>query len=177
MFFFGFFGVMSRQKELGQFKDTSCKSCGNVAVYNLIKIYNVFYLFFIPIFKWGNRYYAQCKTCNSIFQVEDNTGKEIEEGKLHNLSTDTMTLVYDSKKGNPFDQYASGVNAMHPQNDFNVGVNTNTNVNAENEKPVNPFAPGNNKRKGCIVCSSCGAEYEQSYKFCPDCGQKNNLHK
>lgn len=80
MFFIGIFGIENKDKKVKELTSLSCKKC-NGTTGELIKNYNYFHVFFIPIFKWDEKYYVTCNTCKSLFLISKEKGKSIEQGK------------------------------------------------------------------------------------------------
>jgi Zn finger protein HypA/HybF involved in hydrogenase expression len=80
MFFIGIFGIESKQKEIRIIRNISCKNCNAQSGLILIKKYSFFYIFFISIFKWNQRYYLVCNSCNSIYEISKEKGKIVEDG-------------------------------------------------------------------------------------------------
>lgn len=80
MFFFGIFGIQSKQKEIRQIQNIICKACGAISAYTLIKTCNCFEFFFIPLFKWGETYYLQDKRCGAVFEISKELGHRLERG-------------------------------------------------------------------------------------------------
>lgn len=95
MFFIGIMGIESKQKELRSINNMICKSCGRMTSYKLIKTYNCFQIFFIPVFRWGNQYYLVSKCCGSIFEVSKEHGEDLEKGNDSVLSNLNITIVED----------------------------------------------------------------------------------
>ena len=54
--------------------------------------YNTLSLFFIPIKKWGKRYYIKTKCCNSIYEVNADIGKLVESGVDVTISSADIIL-------------------------------------------------------------------------------------
>ena len=52
----------------------------------LIKTYSFFHFFFLPLFKWNEKYYVICNGCNSIFNIDKEKGKAIERGEKSEIS-------------------------------------------------------------------------------------------
>lgn len=100
MFFIGIFGVEERKKSIKFIQNIICKACGNMSSYELIKVYEVFHFFFIPIFKWNKRYYVVSRCCNSVFQIPLEIGEGLEEGKEINIEDSYLKEIYN--------QYNSG---------------------------------------------------------------------
>jgi hypothetical protein len=81
MFFIGIFGVETKEKELNDIQNIVCKACGSMSSYKFIKTYNQFHFFFIPLYKWGIKYYLISRCCRSTFEIPLVIGREIEEGR------------------------------------------------------------------------------------------------
>ncbi|MBP3916568.1 MULTISPECIES: zinc ribbon domain-containing protein [unclassified Clostridium] len=80
MFFIGIFGIDNKIKEIKILTSFSCKNCNISNGAKLIKSYNFFHFFFIPLFKWNEEYYVICNGCKSSFSISKEKGKEIERG-------------------------------------------------------------------------------------------------
>jgi hypothetical protein len=80
MFFFGIFGIESKEKELRFIQNVICKACSSMSTYRLIKVYNYFHFFFIPIFKWGEVYYVEARCCRAVFEIDKEVGRKLETG-------------------------------------------------------------------------------------------------
>lgn len=85
MFFIGIFGIDTKEKKI---KNTSfyCKNCNRDEVGYLRKTYNYFHFFFIPIFKWNEKYYLLCSNCNAYYEISKEKGKEFEQREDSNIS-------------------------------------------------------------------------------------------
>lgn len=81
MFFIGVFGIEEKQKEIGTIKNLSCKNCNEIGSrLTLYKTYSFLHIFFLPVFKWNDRYYAVCSGCNSIYEIPKEKGIRMEQG-------------------------------------------------------------------------------------------------
>jgi DNA-directed RNA polymerase subunit RPC12/RpoP len=81
MFFIGIFGIQNKEKEIKYLNNISCNSCNSESGAKLIKSYNFFHFFFIPLFKWNEKYYVICSNCSGIFEIPQEKGKRIENGE------------------------------------------------------------------------------------------------
>lgn len=81
MFFIGIFGVENKNKEIKILDNISCKICKGTVTGKLIKNYNFFHFFFIPLFKWNETYYVKCTGCKSLYTISKDKGKAIENGE------------------------------------------------------------------------------------------------
>ena len=87
MFFIGVFGIDNKEKEIKILNNFCCKNCNESSEAKLIKTYSFFsFLFFLPLFKWNEKYYVICNGCNSIFNIDKEKGKAIERGEKSEIS-------------------------------------------------------------------------------------------
>lgn len=99
MFFIGGFG---QKQEYLQFEQIiECPNCKQYTNLKILMTYTYFSFFFIPLFKWGKRYFAQTSCCNSICELDKEVGKAIEQGRITSLDL-------------------SSLHFMHPQNHMRV---------------------------------------------------------
>ncbi len=81
MFFIGIFGLQSKEKEITDSAKVQCRGCDKGLGGKLIKTYNFFHFFFIPLFRWGERYYLVCNGCASTYEIPNDKGRGIENGE------------------------------------------------------------------------------------------------
>lgn len=98
MFFIGIFGVENKQKEIKELKTIECKTCEIRTRGVLVKSYEYFHIFFIPIFRWNEKYYVMCKRCNSIYEISKERGKEIENDENLDIKLDDMVLIQEGER-------------------------------------------------------------------------------
>ncbi|SEF39839.1 zinc-ribbon family protein [Caloramator fervidus] len=79
MFFIGIFGIEPKEEEVKDINNIICKKCGRISSYKLIKQYNVFHFFFIPIYKWNKKYYLISRCCETIFEISTEYGQRLEK--------------------------------------------------------------------------------------------------
>jgi NADH pyrophosphatase NudC (nudix superfamily) len=52
----------------------------------VIKTYNVFHFFFIPLIKWGEKYYLKSRCCNTIYAIsKENLDRVKVERSFNNI--------------------------------------------------------------------------------------------
>lgn len=78
MFFIGIFGIENKDKEIKIIDNITCKRCNKIIRGKLMKNYDFFHFFFIPLFKWNENYYIVCNECNSVYTISKEKGKSIE---------------------------------------------------------------------------------------------------
>ena len=81
MFFIGIFGIRNKQKEIKFVDNIQCRNCDKGLGGKLIKTFNFFHFFFIPLFKWNEKYYIICSGCNSAYEIPKDKGKRAEKGE------------------------------------------------------------------------------------------------
>lgn len=73
-----------------------CKNCESMAHIEVFYTYHYFSLFFIPLFKWGKKYYAQCSRCGAIYNLPNELGKDIKKGVVSSVSDNDIEYVKGS---------------------------------------------------------------------------------
>lgn len=88
-------GISQGNKELrqGAGKMNICKKCGSYTTYKVFMTYMYLSIFFIPVFKWNIKYYAQSSCCKSIFLLDKEKGKMIKNGEVAIINDSDLTLV------------------------------------------------------------------------------------
>ncbi|EJO5348062.1 zinc ribbon domain-containing protein [Clostridium botulinum] len=91
MFFFGIFGINTKQEEIEDFENIVCKKCGTLSRYTVIKTYNIFHFFFIPLIKWGEKYYLKSRCCNTIYIIsKENLHCVRSQGNLNDIDLEEV---------------------------------------------------------------------------------------
>ena len=109
MFFF--IAVTTKMKELGNANNLVCPSCGALSYMTVTVMYEVLYLFFIPIFKWNKRYAATSSCCKSVFEVEHEAGQAFEKGETDTLNPSSLQKIHIySGKNNVCPYCGAGLN-------------------------------------------------------------------
>lgn len=86
-------GVNSGQKELKFNQLVICGQCGSYGRYQVFMTYMCLSLFFIPVLKWGKRYYVKMSCCGSVYELDSDTGKRIARGEALEIMASDLTLV------------------------------------------------------------------------------------
>ncbi len=105
MFFIGVFGIENKDKEIKILNDLNCKKCENRVMGRLLKNFDFFHFFFIPLFKWNEKYYVLCDKCRYVYSIPKDKGKAIERGEdvqvtywdLQEMYGDDYINTYDNK--------------------------------------------------------------------------------
>lgn len=98
MFFFGIFGIDTKTKEIKDINNITCRQCGRLGVYRLIKKYSFFHLFFIPVFRWGEAYFLVSRCCKSVFKISNEDGRKLEHGADVDMDKIEMQYLYGEEK-------------------------------------------------------------------------------
>ena len=91
MIFIG--SIAQGQKDLGFIQTLICKKCGRYSSVSVFMVYTYFSFFFIPLFKWGKKYYAVSNCCQTTFSIPDEIGKAIARGEAITLREDDLEIV------------------------------------------------------------------------------------
>ncbi len=86
MFFIGIFGIENKEKIIRNISKLYCKGCNDYVLGRVIKKYDFFHFFFIPLFKWNEKYYVMYDNCNHIYSISREKGKSIESDKEVEIS-------------------------------------------------------------------------------------------
>ena len=79
-------GVDTRDKALDYARQLVCPCCGRLGRVEVFLTYTCFSLFFIPLFKWGKRYFARAVCCGAVCELDAALGKRIERGEQLDLT-------------------------------------------------------------------------------------------
>lgn len=100
MIFIG--GVSQGQKQLDYHGQVViCGGCGAYGRYQVIMTYMYFSFFFIPLFKWGRRYYVQMSCCGTVYELNPEKGSAIAKGMDVEILKEDLTLIQKGG-GNPY---------------------------------------------------------------------------
>lgn len=104
------FGVNQGQKDIGSFGPVICGCCGRYGRYQVYMTYMCLSLFFIPVLKWGKRYYAETSCCHSLYELDPQAGRRLQNGQQTEIRPEDLTLI---RKGGGF--YGGGANQTWEQ--------------------------------------------------------------
>ena len=91
MFFIA--GISSKRDRLDYNQTIICSNCGKYSRYEVFMEYTCLSLFFIPVFKWGKKYYAKTSCCSSLYLTNKDIGKKIANNENINLTDQDLELV------------------------------------------------------------------------------------
>lgn len=96
MFFI--FGISSGEKRLDFNQTMVCSHCGHFGRLEVYMTYMYFSLFFIPLFKWGKRYFVKTSCCNAVSDISNELGKKIERGQVIEITPNDLHFQYRSSR-------------------------------------------------------------------------------
>ena len=50
-------------------------------------------LFFIPVLKWGRKYYAETSCCQSLYELDPQAGRRLQRGEQTEIRPEELTLI------------------------------------------------------------------------------------
>ena len=136
-------GVNQERKELGSVSHSGCMSCGSMGRYQVYMIYTCLSLFFIPILKWGRRYYVETTCCHCLYELNPEIGNRLRRGEQVEIQGVDLTLVRQGRTQG-FEGNAEGNSAQTKESAVNYGRR----------------------------CLTCGYETMEDFDFCPKCGDQ-----
>ncbi len=83
-------GISSGVKQLTFLQTIVCPKCDHFGRLTIFMTYTYFSFFFIPLFKWGKKYYAKTSCCNAVYSIAPELGKSIEKGETITLSQEDL---------------------------------------------------------------------------------------
>lgn len=96
MFFLISCGPRERQLDFSQVMD--CPVCGRTGTVEVYKRTQAFSLFFLPVYQWGEEYYARMSCCGAAVPLAHAWGKGIEDGSVESLPEDLFDQAEGSEK-------------------------------------------------------------------------------
>lgn len=94
-------GVNTRQKLIKELTQI-CEQCGAYGRFQLYATYQEFNVFFIPLFKWGYKYYVVSTCCGSVYGINEEVAEEIKEGDRETFSQSDLTIHQQGKNRCPY---------------------------------------------------------------------------
>ncbi len=85
-------GISQKQKKLEFNQMSVCPCCGRYGQVEIIMTYTYLMFFFIPLFKWGRRYYVVMKCCGTSTELDQEVGRAIETGEQVNLDLERIMV-------------------------------------------------------------------------------------
>lgn len=86
-------GINQGQKELSHSQLVVCAGCGGYGRYQVFMTYMCLSLFFIPVLKWGRKYYVKMSCCGAVYELNPKTGERIAGGEKVDITQRDLTLI------------------------------------------------------------------------------------
>ncbi len=87
-------GVSGGSKDLGTRRCRLFNCCGSaVTMAAVVCTFQQFTLFFIPIFRFGKRYFITCPNCGTVYEMTKEEGKRIEKDYSAEVDPSQMYAV------------------------------------------------------------------------------------
>ena len=86
-------GINSGQKKLASGQMVICKVCGGYGRYQVFMSYTSLSLFFIPVLKWGRRYYVTMSCYGTVYDLNPEVGRRMARGENVEISPSDLTVV------------------------------------------------------------------------------------
>lgn len=88
------FGFTGGSKDLGARRCRAFACCGGIgAMAAVVCTFQQFTLFFIPIFRFGKRYFVTCPNCGTVHEMTKAEGQRIERDYSAEISPDQLFAV------------------------------------------------------------------------------------
>ena len=93
-------GIDRKTKEIEYSKNgmNICKSCGAYARYQVFMTYMCLSIFFIPLIKWGKKYYVKTSCCESVYELSYEKAEIIKNGEDVMINDCDLTPVYEKSR-------------------------------------------------------------------------------
>ncbi len=111
-------GVTSGAHDLGLRRCGYFSCCsGGGAMAAVTYTFQQFTLFFIPLFRFGKRYFVTCPNCGTVYELPKDEGRRIEKGPAAEINPERMYVVQGaSRKTCPSCRYAVDPNSRYCPN-------------------------------------------------------------
>ena len=86
-------GVTQKREDLDFVQMVICDVCGAYGRYDVYVVYSVLSLFFLPVYKWNRRYYVEMSCCHSLYELNSEIGRGIENGTVSAINEDDLVLI------------------------------------------------------------------------------------
>lgn len=149
-------GINQGQKELSHSQLVVCAGCGGYGRYQVFMTYMCLSLFFIPVLKWGRKYYVKMSCCGAVYELNPKTGGRIAGGEKVDITERDLNLMQ-----------AGNRRQWQPGQMSQTGQPGQMGQTGQTEQPGRADQTNRGTRR---VCQNCGYETEEDFSFCPKCG-------
>lgn len=96
MFFIGIFGVQSKSESIRTEQGVICPVCGAYDRFEVLRTFNYFHIFFIPVWRWNKRYYIKTRCCRRVGELDPAVGERIERGEQVEITREQLVSQQSS---------------------------------------------------------------------------------
>ncbi|MCC8061519.1 MAG: zinc ribbon domain-containing protein [Clostridiales bacterium] len=93
-------GISQGRKKLDFDQLIVCGRCGRYGRIEVYMVYTYLSLFFIPVFKWGRRYFVHTTCCNTDVEISAELGRQIARGEVTSLPEDIIPQSFQPYSDN-----------------------------------------------------------------------------
>lgn len=86
-------GVTQGRTDFDFHQTMVCDRCGAYGRYTVYMTYMVLSLFFLPVFKWGKRYFVETSCCHRTYDLDPEIGKAIARGENVSIRSEDLFEV------------------------------------------------------------------------------------
>ncbi len=90
MFFI--FGISQKEEKLDFSETIICPACGSYGRMEVFCSYSYFSLFFIPLFRWGRKYFVKATCCGSVCAIDRALGDSIRKGETGRIDPSSLSF-------------------------------------------------------------------------------------
>ncbi len=88
-------GITNGRKDFDHNQVMTCPICDSYGSYRVFMTYTVLSLFFIPLIKWGKRYFVETTCCNAVYELDPEVGRSIARGDDVQIRQEDLTRVVE----------------------------------------------------------------------------------
>jgi hypothetical protein len=93
------FGFSNGANDMGVRKCRFFSCCGSYDVLaGVTCTFQQFTLFFIPIFRFGRRYFVSCPNCGAVYEMSKDEGKRIARDPTAEINPNALVMVQRANK-------------------------------------------------------------------------------
>ena len=98
------FGITDRREDLEYDSGVmTCDVCGAYGRFHVFMVCTVLYLFFLPVWRWNRRYYAETSCCHTLYELDPSVGEAIAKGEQIEIRNTDLSRI---SKGHRFKRCA-----------------------------------------------------------------------
>jgi len=93
------FGFTNGTSDIGTHKCCFFSCCGASGAMGVVTCtFQQFTLFFIPIFRFGKRYFVTCPSCGTVYEMSKEEGRRIEHDYTAEIDPNSIYVVQRSSR-------------------------------------------------------------------------------